>query len=149
MADEKIKSYIRQIIKEVLEEQEDSKFNLWMGKYLDDYLGVDSFKTEPKVMYWFIQRIFEGALRDSNEHGLVKSGEIAKIFKRGSLDGSRYEGKEKTFEGLAENKGIGIAKKAKWDIEKILYAFKWYCGLRLGHSVAVKIENIISNYFEN
>ena len=108
----------------------DGKLNLKVKDYLDTYLKgtkVNSPEYQESLML-----ILKGALRDANYHSEAR--EVDNYFPKA---GKVYI--DTPMEDVIEDKGVDIAKMAKWDGHKIIDAFAYYTNLRIGGGFGNKL----------
>jgi len=128
-------------LKELLKESENTRLNKKVLKFFDGYINLPKGLSEYQ---WVFKTILKGALTDANFHSEVKK--VDKLFPRSSRpsgkDGSPYT---KELESVIEDKGIMIAKWAKWDGFDIINAFSYVASMRINDSAGKKIETLLEN----
>ena len=101
----------------------DGKLNLKVKDYLDAYLKGE--KVNSPEYQEALMLILKGALRDANYHSEAR--QVHNYFPKA---GNVYI--DTQMEDVIEDKGVDIAKMAKWDGHKIIDAFAYYTNLRIG-----------------
>ena len=117
-----------------------AQLNKKVKKYLDDYLR-DEKKNSPEHQE-AIMLIMRGALTDANFHSEAR--ELKKYFPKAK---GRYIGTP--MEDVIEDKGIQIAKWAKWDGYDIIDAFAFYTSMSIGGSFGAKFQSLKESLNEN
>ena len=101
----------------------DGRLNLKVKDYLDAYLKGE--KVNSPEYQEALMLILKGALRDANYHSEAR--QVHNYFPKA---GNVYI--DTQMEDVIEDKGVDIAKMAKWDGNKIIDAFAYYTNLRIG-----------------
>ncbi len=109
------------------------QLNKKVKKYLDSYFR-DTKKNSPEHQE-AVMLVMRGALTDANFHSEAK--ELGKYFPKAS---KKYIGTP--MEGVIEDKGIDIAKMAKWDGHDIIDAFAFYLSMSIGGSFGNKLMSL-------
>ena len=117
-----------------------AQLNKKVKKYLDDYLR-DEKKNSPEHQE-AIMLIMRGALTDANFHSEAR--ELKKYFPKAK---GKYIGTP--MEDVIEDKGVQIAKWAKWDGYDIIDAFSFYTSMSIGGSFGAKFQNLKESVNEN
>jgi hypothetical protein len=120
-------------IKESLNEVNPS-LNKKVKKYLDAYLKGTK-KNSPEHQH-AIMLIMKGALTDANFHSEAR--QLDKFFPKAKQ--SKHVGTQ--MEDVIEDKGVDIAKWAKWDGYDIIDAFSFYTNMVLGGGFGKKLETL-------
>ena len=107
--------------------------NKKVKQYLDTYLR-DTKKNSPEHQE-SIMLIMRGALSDANFHSEAR--ELKKYFPKAK---ETYIGTP--MEDVIEDKGVQIAKWAKWDGYDIIDAFAFYTSMTIGGSFGAKFQNL-------
>ena len=110
-----------------------AQLNKKVKKYLDDYLR-DEKKNSPEHQE-AIMLIMRGALTDANFHSEAR--QLSKYFPKAK---GKYIGTP--MEDVIEDKGIQIAKWAKWDGHDIIDAFGFYTSMSIGGSFGAKFQSL-------
>ena len=109
------------------------QLNKKVKKYLDSYFR-DTKKNSPEHQE-AVMLVMRGALTDANFHSEAK--ELGKYFPKA---GKKYTGTP--MEGVIEDKGIDIAKMAKWDGHDIIDAFAFYLSMSIGGSFGNRLMSL-------
>ena len=109
------------------------QLNKKVKKYLDSYFR-DTKKNSPEHQE-AVMLVMRGALTDANFHSEAK--ELGKYFPKAS---KKYIGTP--MEGVIEDKGIDIAKMAKWDGHDIIDAFAFYLSMSIGGSFGNRLMSL-------
>src|SRR6056300_542778 len=109
------------------------QLNKKVKKYLDSYFK-DTKANSPEHQE-AVMLILKGALTDANFHSEAK--ELGKYFPKAS---KKYIGT--TMEGVIEDKGVDIAKMAKWDGHDIIDAFAFYLSMSIGGSFGNRLMSL-------
>lgn len=110
-----------------------TKLNKLVKKFLDAYLKDDK-KNSPEHQE-AVMLIMRGALTDANFHSEAK--QLGKYFPKA---GKKYIGTQ--MEDVIEDKGIYIAKAAKWDGHAIIDAFAFYLSMSIGGSFGNRLMSL-------
>ena len=119
-------------IKESVNEA-NARLNKKVKSYLDDYLRGEK-KNSPEHQET-IMLIMRGALTDANFHSEAR--QLSKYFPKA---GKKYIGTP--MEDVIEDKGVQIAKWAKWDGYDIIDAFAFYTSMSIGGSFGAKFQSL-------
>src|SRR6056300_36637 len=109
------------------------QLNKKVKKYLDSYFK-DTKANSPEHQE-AVMLILKGALTDANFHSEAK--ELGKYFPKAS---KKYIGTP--MEGVIEDKGVDIAKMAKWDGHDIIEAFAFYLSMSIGGSFGNRLMSL-------
>jgi len=109
------------------------QLNKKVKKYLDSYFR-DTKKNSPEH-HEAVMLVMRGALTDANFHSEAK--ELGKYFPKAS---KKYIGTP--MEDVIEDKGIDIAKMAKWDGHDIIDAFAFYLSMSIGGSFGNRLMSL-------
>lgn len=109
------------------------QLNKKVKKYLDSYFR-DTKKNSPEH-HEAVMLVMRGALTDANFHSEAK--ELGKYFPKA---GKKYVGTP--MEDVIEDKGIDIAKMAKWDGHDIIDAFAFYLSMSIGGSFGNRLMSL-------
>ena len=109
------------------------QLNKKVKKYLDSYFR-DTKKNSPEHQE-AVMLVMRGALTDANFHSEAK--ELSKYFPKA---GKKYIGT--SMEDVIEDKGIDIAKMAKWDGHDIIDAFAFYLSMSIGGSFGNRLMSL-------
>jgi hypothetical protein len=109
------------------------QLNKKVKKYLDSYFK-DTKANSPEHQE-AVMLILKGALTDANFHSEAK--ELGKYFPKAS---KKYIGTP--MEGVIEDKGVDIAKMAKWDGHDIIDAFAFYLSMSIGGSFGNRLMSL-------
>lgn len=109
------------------------QLNKKVKKYLDSYFR--DTKTNSPEHQEAVMLVMRGALTDANFHSEAK--ELGKYFPKAS---KKYIGTP--MEGVIEDKGIDIAKMAKWDGHDIIDAFAFYLSMSIGGSFGNRLMSL-------
>ena len=109
------------------------QLNKKVKKYLDSYFR-DTKANSPEHQE-AVMLILKGALTDANFHSEAK--ELGKYFPKAS---KKYIGTP--MEGVIEDKGVDIAKMAKWDGHDIIDAFAFYLSMSIGGSFGNRLMSL-------
>jgi hypothetical protein len=109
------------------------QLNKKVKKYLDAYLK--GTKTNSPEHQESVMLIMRGALTDANFHSEAK--QLGKYFPKAS---KKYIGTP--MEGVIEDKGVDIAKMAKWDGHDIIDAFAFYLSMSIGGSFGNRLMSL-------
>ena len=109
------------------------QLNKKVKKYLDSYFR--DTKTNSPEHQEAVMLILRGALTDANFHSEAK--QLGKYFPKAS---KKYIGTP--MEGVIEDKGVDIAKMAKWDGHDIIDAFAFYLSMSIGGSFGNRLMSL-------
>jgi len=109
------------------------QLNKKVKKYLDSYFK-DTKANSPEHQE-AVMLILKGALTDANFHSEAK--QLGKYFPKAS---KKYIGTP--MEGVIEDKGVDIAKMAKWDGHDIIDAFAFYLSMSIGGSFGNRLMSL-------
>lgn len=110
-----------------------TSLNKKVKKYLDSYFR--DTKTNSPEHQEAVMLVMRGALTDANFHSEAK--QLGKYFPKAS---KKYIGTP--MEGVIEDKGVGIAKMAKWDGHDIIDAFAFYLSMSIGGSFGNRLMSL-------
>ena len=127
--DHKIIKQFQESINEV-----NTRLNKKVKSYLDAYLKGEK-KNSPEHQH-AIMLIMKGALTDANFHSEAR--QLDKFFPKAKQ--SKHVGTQ--MEDVIEDKGVDIAKWAKWDGYDIIDAFSFYTNMVIGGGFGKKLETL-------
>ena len=110
-----------------------ASLNKKVKKYLDSYFR--DTKVNSPEHHEAVMLVLRGALTDANFHSEAK--QLGKYFPKA---GKKYIGTP--MEDVIEDKGIGIAKMAKWDGYDIIDAFAFYLSMSIGGSFGNRLMSL-------
>lgn len=146
--DDKIKKLqkkykVNESVNELVNE-ENTRFNKWLLKFIDNYMKGSEKPGTPEYQ-WIIKTLFQHTLHDANFHSEAKK--VEKIFRR-----AKEPNKAEQLDGLLLNKAEDIAAKAKWDGYDIIDGFAYVASMRIGGPKldpikALKNESVVNENF--
>jgi hypothetical protein len=114
------------------------KLNKKVKAFLDGYLSGIS-PSDPDFHHT-IATILKGALGDANFHSEAKK--VDSLFPKAKKS-EHY--KNSTMNDVMEDKGVDIAKWAKWDGKEIAAAIGFYVSMTIGRPVGEKVESLVES----
>tara|TARA_R110000737_G_scaffold49497_5_gene70338 strand:+ start:8926 stop:10311 length:1386 start_codon:yes stop_codon:yes gene_type:complete len=114
------------------------KLNKKVKAFLDGYLSGIS-PSDPDFHHT-IATILKGALGDANFHSEAKK--VDSLFPKAKKS-EHY--KNSTMNNVIEDKGVDIAKWAKWDGKEIAAAIGFYVSMTIGRPVGEKVESLVES----
>jgi hypothetical protein len=130
------KGKIEENEKETIDEsinEENTTFNKWLLKYIDNYLKGGVFKPGSPEYLWAFSTLFQHALTDANFHAEAKK--VSSLFKKAEEPNNASQ-----LDDLLMDRGADVARKAKWDGFVIIDGFAYVSAMRNGGATLQPIK---------
>ena len=114
------------------------RLNKKVKTFLDKYFTGDD-KNSPTHQF-AVMHVLKGALIDANFHSEAKR--VDKFFPKAKSVDNRYN----RMIDVIQDKGIDIAKWAKWDGHEIIDAFTFYTNMKIGGGFGEKLQSLKEAY---